>query len=666
MAIVKMRRLNLVAMAYDKDAVLNALHRTGAVEVVEHADTENTVTIAVDTEEQRAYLASVETALSALCGALETAQKESGETVDALANGFDVTYSEFSAAKEKKDEADELVRTVNGLTDEKNALLAELYKTEKEKQQAAIYAKLTLPFSAFMGTAHTNARLGLISVSAQEKLQTAFAEQSLCAYQTLATDADNALVYVVAHKSVSAETDGILSGVGFFDCPYEGTQTGVGIYRTLCEKEATLKEQLTENGHTMYVLKDKIRFLKVYCDALTFGVEKADVSGKLRATESTFLLQAYVPEDAEEAVKAEIKETTQVAYMEFVDPTDEETPPTLLRNNSLVSNFEPITNTYSAPNYREFDPNAVMAFFYSLFMGFIIGDAGYGFLMAAVGGFLWWKHRAKPTGMSKLAGAFAVGGVFAMIWGLLFNSVFGLSLLSATLMPNPQKDMWTLAGISVPSVLIISMEIGVSQIIVGYICKAVQEWRRGNIADGICDGVIWVLFSIGVGLAIVGFVDEAQLPILATVGGITAGGSLLLAMLTAGRKEKFFGKFTKGFGAAYGVINFASDILSYARLYGLMLSGAVIAQIIAQYGGQFLLSGNALLIVLGVVILLVGHGFNLVMNLLGAYIHDARLQYVEFYGRFFEGEGELFKPLGSENKYIRLQPSGKSAEKAKR
>jgi V/A-type H+-transporting ATPase subunit I len=196
------------------------------------------------------------------------------------------------------------------------------------------------------------------------------------------------------------------------------------------------------------------------------------------------------------------------------------------------------------------------------------------------------------------------------------------------------------------------MELGVAQIFVGYMCKAVQEWRRGGIIDGICDGVLWALFSVGIGLAIVGFLEEAALPILATVGGITAGASLLLAMLTAGRKEKFFGKFTKGFGAAYGVINYASDILSYARLYGLMLSGAVIAQIIAQYSTQFITSGNVLLIALGILILLVGHGFNLVMNLLGAYIHDARLQYVEFYGRFFEGEGELFKPLGSQHKYV--------------
>jgi V/A-type H+-transporting ATPase subunit I len=345
---------------------------------------------------------------------------------------------------------------------------------------------------------------------------------------------------------------------------------------------------------------------------------------------------------------------TKTVHVEFSELTDTDNPPTLMKNNRLIENFEGLTNTYSAPNYREFDPNTVMAFFYSLFMGFIIGDAGYGLLMAICGWFIWYKNRENPTGMSRLAAVFAVGGLFAIFWGGLFNSLFGFQVLPKTLMPDPQKDQWSLMGIKVPSVLLIALEIGVFQLFVGYICKAVQEWRRGNILDGICDGIVWAIFSIGVALAIVGFIDEANLPALGTVGGIIAGVSLLIAIVTAGRYEKFFGKFTKGFGTAYGIINYASDILSYARLYGLMLSGAVIAQIISTYGGQFVTSGNIALIALGIVLFIVGHGFNLVMNLLGAYIHDARLQYVEFYGRFFEGEGELFAPLGSEKRYIRV------------
>ncbi len=658
MAIVKMRKLNLIAMSYDKDAILDALQRTGAVEITTHADTANTVVPVFDCEETRTKLASTENALYALCKAVDDYTKAIGEKTELLKDGFDVSYSEFVAAKAREQEVEDAVAQINAFTDEKNTLTGNLAGILRQKRTASVYSILEQPFQAFGDTSHTRGRLGIVSVAAKENLQAALDEQPLCAYQLLNVADDEALFFVSTHKSVASETDAILSAFAFSDCPYSGEKSGKQTYREFAKEEERLQKQLQENVKATYELREQIRPLKIYCDYLSFVLEKEETSDKLRATECTFLLEAYLPFDAEETVKQALQTVTKAVYADFSDPTDEDTPPTLLRNNRLVENFEPITNTYSAPHYREFDPNAVMAFFYSLLMGFIIGDAGYGLVMALAGGWLWGKGRLRPTGLSRLAGAFAFGGVFAVIWGALFNSFFGFPVFGTgnSVMPDPQKDLWSLAGIDVPSVLIISMEIGIVQLFTGYVCRAVQEWRRGNVADGIFDGIVWAVFSIGVGLAIVGFVDEANLPILATVGGITAGGALLVAMLTAGRKEKFVGKLTKGFGSVYGIINYASDILSYARLYGLMLSGAVIAQIIANYSGGFILSGNALLVVLGVLLLVVGNAFNLVMNLLGAYIHDARLQYVEFYGRFFEGDGELFSPLGSKHKYIYLVP----------
>jgi V/A-type H+-transporting ATPase subunit I len=372
------------------------------------------------------------------------------------------------------------------------------------------------------------------------------------------------------------------------------------------------------------------------------------------STERTFLLEAYVPEGEEKVVAEALDGASGAVYYEFGYPAEDENPPTLMKNKPMLSNFEAITNMYSPPNSREFDPTAVMAAFYSIFLGFIMADIGYGLLMFLGGGAIYLKTK-RDSGIKRLSGVFAVGGVFAVIWGILFNSLFGISLsFMPTLMPNPQKDMWSLAGIQVPSVLVISLLIGNVQLFAGYVCRAVQCIRRGEIVDGLCDGVTWAVFSVGVFLAIIGFIKEANMSALATVGGILAAVGLVAAMLTAGRKEKIVGKFTKGFGAAYGVINYASDILSYARLYGLMLSGAVIAQIVSQYGVQFITGGNVAFIIIGILLMLVGHAFNLAMSLLGAYIHDARLQYVEFYGRFFEGEGELFTPLGSNHKYIYL------------
>jgi V/A-type H+-transporting ATPase subunit I len=281
--------------------------------------------------------------------------------------------------------------------------------------------------------------------------------------------------------------------------------------------------------------------------------------------------------------------------------------------------------------------------------------------MLAVGGFM--AHKQKGTGMGKLCGVFAFGGIFAILWGFLFNSLFGIAVLPFTVMPDAQSDFCSFMGVTVPSMLVIALIIGIVQLGAGYVCRAVQAFRRKQIIDGIFDGLVWAFFSLGVLLAVIGLVSDlkigtlviSNLTTVAKIGGITAGASLAIAVLTAGRKEKFLGKFTKGFGAAYGVINYASDILSYARLYGLMLSGVVIAQIISQYAIQFITGGNVAFAILGVILMVVGHVFNIAMSLLGAYIHDARLQYVEFYGRFYEGEGELFTPLGSEHKYVTIK-----------
>ena len=662
MAIAEMQKLNLVALSYDRDGILNALQRTGAVEVTFPSEVENTTVPIVNLEEGQAKLSSVEAALQALSAEVEKYDKENKTSSGVLKDGFVVTYEDFISAKDRGEAIEESIAKINALIDERNGYKNELAKLKKELKSSAVYSSLTLPFSAFLGTANTRGRLGTVSATAMDSVLESLSKIELCEAQALANADDTTLMFVLSHKSVSEATDGILSTFGFSDCPYQGEETGKDRFERLQAEERSLLAKISENECAVYVMKEEIKPIKIYADALAFELEKETLSEKLRTTASTFLLEGYVPAFMTEKVKEELLKVSSAVYIAFSEPTEEETPPTLLQNGKLVESFEGITNMYSPPHYREFDPNGVMAFFYSLFMGFIIGDMGYGILMSLIGGFIWWKNRNEPTGMSRLAGAFACGGVFAVLFGALFNSFFGIAIFGAenTIMPDPQKGMCALVGIEVPSVLVIALVIGIVHLLVGYVCKAVQEFRRGNLLDGIFDGITWAVFSLGAALAIVGLVEFRKYPninlsFLAPIGGITAGVALAIAVFSAARKGKGFGRFTKSFGAAYGIINYASDILSYARLYGLMLSGAVVAQIISSAALGFFAGGNILLILLGVVLLVVGHAFNLVMNLLGAYIHDARLQYVEFYGRFFEGEGELFKPLGSSQKYIRLK-----------
>lgn len=656
MALAKIDKINLIAMSYDRDAILNALQRTGAVEIKTQTQQTGELSLSVDGEGLAQKLAEVESALNYITVEGENYEKDRKIKSDLLADGFAVSYSEFMGADKLEKRAEFLVNSINAVADEKKRLLAEITKTRRARENAEIYAGVKNTFNYYADSLRVKVRLGTVAHAATAQLEAAEAQNNLLYFEKISAFGDFAVILAAAHKSAAGELEAALQTAGFSACQYGAdVRSGEQLYEELSQKLAAAEAGLAKNADDAYELCKEIKDLKIYADYLAFELEKKNLSEKMEKTQTTFTLEGYVPAEAEEQVKEAIEKVSGAVYVEFSEPAEDEVPPTLYKNNEVVKNFEVITNMYSPANAREFDPNTIMAVFYSIFLGFIIADMGYGLLMFFGGGVIYMLKRAQDGGLKRLAGVFAIGGIFAVIWGLLFNSFCGISFgFMPTLMPNPKDDMWSLMGISVPAVLIISLEVGIVQLCAGYVCKAVQYWRRGKILDGIFEGVTWAVFSVGVGLAIVGFLEEANMGILGTVGGIIAGVSLLAAVLTAGRHEKLLGKFTKGFGAAYGVINYASDILSYARLYGLMLSGAVIAQIVSTYSVQFITGGNVAFAILGVVLMLVGHAFNLAMSLLGAYIHDARLQYVEFYGRFYEGEGELFTPLGSNRKYINI------------
>ncbi len=650
MAISEMRKIQLVAMSYDRDNVLNILHKSGACELKTQTEFENTTPLNVSNEVLTEKIQKAENALNFLSVQIDNYQKENKIKSSVLTDGFDVGYADFMAMGEKLEETETLVEKVLTLSDEINRLNNEKNAIEKELKNSKLYSCQETEFSKYVDTQHCVVSLGEIPTKNVEKLQ---AEDRVC-FEILNSQDDTSLILTIYLKEEKKELENVLSECGYEKTSYSGDISGKDVYEKNVKAFEETKEKIKENLNKVIDFSNDVKTVKTYVDYLGFIKEKDVVSENMRSTNSTVLMEGYVPLEATEALKVSLDSSELNLFFEFSEPDEDEIPPTLMKNNAVVRNFEAVTNMYAPPNSKEFDPNTVMGIFYSIFLGFIMADVGYGLIMLLGGGALWLKIK-RETGMKKLAGVFALGGICAIIWGFLFNSYLGLALTPNSILPNAQKDSWDFIGIKVPAVLLMSLLLGVVQLGTGYACLAVQHFRRGKVLDGICEGIFWTTFSIGVGLVIVGFTTEFNLPALKKIGAITAGASLLLAVLTAGRHEKFFGKFTKGFSSVYGVINYASDILSYARLYGLMLSGVVIAQIVSEFSvNHLILSGNVLFIVFGVLLMLIGHIFNLAIGLLGAYIHDARLQYVEFYGKFFEGEGELFAPLGSSQKYIYL------------
>ncbi len=667
MAIVKMTKIKLIALADERENILNALHRTGCVQI-KQADEIEALSLDVAPalpEQVRDRYVRLKSGVEFITETISHSGK--GENIDkaeGLKNFF-CSYGEFSAISEFGKRAEEILSDIDNIKSNISSYRAQRTKLNNLKNQLLPYSTMEEKFSDFVFDSKVKISLGLIKAEAIDRLRERLSEIELCGFKVLA-DGNFSVICAIYLFECAEQVNQILGEYGFNKCPFDYQMTAAQKIKEIDEEISSLHLEEKNQIKKIYSFSQYLKKLKILCDYYKFELEKAECSEKFAHTSSTFLLEGYLPEERVSDVKDALKNVTDAVMTEFSEPTEEDNPPTLLKNNKVVRQSEFIIDLYSPPAYKEADPSKITFFFFMLFMGVIMADVGYGILMIGLGLVL--AHRIKvDCGARRLWYVIAIGGIFTIAFGVLFNSFFGFAMPFYTaILPSPVPDG---SGTdSLMTIMLLCLGLGVFQIAVGYLYKAINCFKEGDIIGGIFDGLIWVLFFIGFVFAafnfligylmpdalnymnqnVKGFFDAMMMP-----GLIMVGGALVTAMLTAGRKEKGFGHFTKGFGALYGIINIMSDILSYARLFGLMLSGMIIAQTFNDMGIS-ILTGGGVGYLLGPVILVVGHAFNLAMGVLGAYIHDSRLQYIEFFGKFYAGEGEKFTPLGSKLDYVYL------------
>lgn len=355
-------------------------------------------------------------------------------------------------------------------------------------------------------------------------------------------------------------------------------------------------------------------------------------------TRETVLLEGWIPKKKQEELDLLLRQTGLPYGLEFRDPLPEETPPTLLENSKLVSQFEGITNMFSVPNYREGDPNGIMAPWYWLIFGMMMGDVGYGLLMVAA---ILLVKKVVKLGQEgvKLLNVMLYSSITTLLCGVIFGSYFGQTW--NPLLFSPMDDP--------VSMLLLTLLVGVAHIFTGLGVKIYRNLQAGKPWDALFDQVSWICLITGLGLV---FFPAAQIPgaLLAAAGGLTI-------LLTAGRDRKgLIGKAVGGLSGLYGITGYLSDILSYSRILALSLATGVVGMVMNMLAGM--IQGSILGWVLSLLIYAVGHVFNLALSLLSAYVHDCRLQYIEFYGKFYEGGGTLFRPFSIDPHYLRLKKDG--------
>ena len=438
----------------------------------------------------------------------------------------------------------------------------------------------------------------------------------------------------------------------------------------IAQCEATLRELANEKQKITESLKaegDKRDLLELGSDAAGTSVSLCEAAEKLRNTQSVALLQGWVPAEKQKELES-LFERYDCAW-ELTDPAEDEYPsvPVQLKNNAFTNSMNMVTNMYSLPAYGTVDPNPLMAPFFILFFGLMMADIGYGLLLIIAA--LVYIKKAKPKKSSTLATWQLVlyGGISTLIMGILTGSCFSDVVDRLCELSGSSFRMWSLFNAERQSteVLVGAMVLGLLHLNTGMAVSFHMKRKAGNLADAIFEeGSLWVillgavLFALPMLPGLLGASWTVPAAI-GTIGKIILIVGVVMLLFGAGRHSKGFGKVTAAFGAIYNTATgWFGDVLSYSRIMALMLAGGVVGKVFNNVALMPAVNKGHLDFGTGlvfVIIFLLGHTMNFGLNILGCYVHDLRLQCLEFFGKFYQDGGRPFRPLSFSESYRQVK-----------
>ena len=376
--------------------------------------------------------------------------------------------------------------------------------------------------------------------------------------------------------------------------------------------------------------------------------EKAHLLQKFVRSDSVIISQGYVESDNVvnlEKCLLDIKELDFYLHIEDINDEDILDVPVKLSNGYVAAPFEGVVEMYSYPIYSEIDPSPVISVFFIVFFGMMLADAGYGILMVLISIFLYIKSKTREKKNSYRL--FIFSGISTTIWGVLYGAYFGDLLeryfgINVPVVLDVNNDIMT--------IFLIAIAFGFVHLVLGLIMKAIVYFKNGKIIDILYDVLPWLMILVGVLIIALQNVIKFIAP---QIPGIIIGLGILILLFTQGRDaESLVGKIGGGVYGVYGISSYLGDIISYSRLLALGLASGFIANAFNIMGGLIPFPFN---IIITPLMLIPLHLFNLGINALGTYVHSSRLQYLEFFGKFYSGGGRKFMPFKYTDEYIRIK-----------
>ena len=668
MAVLQMQRVSICALKKDRKSILEKLQSMGILEISQVADEDDAFS-RMDTMNARVSFEKKTNIADQALDVLDGYAPESKSMFASLEGKKLIGSSRFQSAvadKEKiMDTAADLIQTSKVIAEKKAAIL----KLENQIESLTPYLSLEVPMN-YSGTKKVAMFIGTMAAETQlQDVYSTLAEQlpevEAVDIQIISSDQDAVYLAVLCMRKDASKVEEVLRSAGFAR-PAQLSEEVPSV------KTQELKESIQQLNNEIKEQEDKIKScaeererLRYISDYFRMRAEKYEVLGTLPQSQRTFVISGYTAKKFVPALEKAIGANYD-CVMDVEEVGEEEEVPTILQNNSFSRSWEGIVESYGLPKRGEFDPTTIMSFFYVFFFGMMLSDAAYGAILAIACFVLLKKFPRMSPGMYQSIKLFMFCGISTVIWGILFGGYFGniVDVVSAkffgtTITP---AALWFIPLNDPMKLLVYSMLFGVIHLFVGLGIKGYMCIKNRQFMDFFCDVVLWFCLVVGLILMLLPsslFASIAQTEIVFPdvvnlMAKVLAIFGAVGIVLMSGRGTKNPGiRLALGAYDLYNITGWLSDVLSYSRLLALGLATGVIASVINQMGSM--VPNNIFGIIAFIVIFIVGHALNLAINLLGAYVHTNRLQFVEFFGKFYEGGGKPFEPFCADTKYVDIK-----------
>lgn len=647
MSILKMKKVTIGGLKSEKDDIMYLLQRMNVMEITEIVNDDAEDAEQKQEKEPNPELISVHKTLSDIdhaLGKIKPFYKKKG-----LAKP-EYKLEQVNSIGENKEHLNELLDKIGASEKHLVDLKAQVSANEKVIELFEPFENLTVPVEEIGRSSAATSVVGFFpnaSIGAFEAMEMG----EFVYYEQLSMNRDNVYYFFVIHNEVLDEVMTDIRSMGFSTVDlssYKGLPKGIV---ESCKKENNrLQGEIANAGKIYEELAGEYEFLMVSADY--YGIQELRLQSEEmgNSTKSTFFVTGWVVASNVDNLRKSLENLSPNCFVEDKDPDENDFIPTALRNNKIVQPYEAVTDLYSPPDARGFDPNSVMAPFFFILIGMMITDAAYGIVLT-VASILALKLMKPEDGMmARILKVVAMGGISTLFWGALFGSWFAYT---------PREGLYWFSPMNEPLLaLVICYGLGVVHLFAGHFVAMYVAIKDGDVAGAFMDTFTWIVWYAGLTVMLVYGAGPMLfgITIPSVVWQIGKWMSIIGAVsliLTQGRAKKNpVGKLISGVLSLYDTSGYLSDVLSYSRLYALGLSTGVVGMVFNTIVGM--LMGNPIGMVFGALLFIFGHTFNIAINVLGAYVHTSRLQYIEFYGKFYQDGGEKFNPLSLKTKHIKL------------